>query len=1150
MSLLGRRRGSRLSRLHRSRRRSCCHAPWLRTLAIVSIVFCLPFLILPPNVIQAAAPTFAVSAPSETIQVSYLPAAPYGEWGRNDKQYLTTLWDQVAPAAAAPPSENSQTIAFAAKLALEASQIQETIDQLRSAEGYLAPKGYAIYRPQTSGKLLALDRAMRARNTLLRYLVGREAVRPSAAAGFYPPLDQVSVGTLDLSSPPDPAKCASADRVAAALDYIAVDGRAFEGYEAYLLAYPYQGITSALGGLGHTYFGARKANTDPEEVVVTHEFGHHFQRLYIGQEDTAATWQEYISVRGLPGFQPSSSSSNEADRDLWKRATIESFAEDFRLIMGSPEATARAPSTAYGDLRNDPRVAAAMRSYLSRLQTDHPPASSSSVSAVWSSSASSSSSPVPAPTPAPALGFGVIGGALTVIPRGLASEEPTTTYTVTDRTTVPFLITSADARVSYWVYHGPSRIQAEEHLPMVQGVFVGRLDLSEGPGIYRVLINAGSGASLAARQYYIIVRSGALTEEPAGAAAGEAETTLPAKAFTAWVTDPRLELSGAEDGQYYATSLSDSRADPHSVWLTRFKDIKAPVHLVLSDGDGVYRVGSTEVVVLDQPADPWSPPIYQAGQPIPVSLRAAVTTARQVTFTGWSADAEVRVGVYDDYGMPLAQATVTRSSDGSFAATADLTGLAGQTYLIGVLSGPAGSQTLTESQAMALKVASAGTSPPSSGVPSSGAPSAGALPSGAPSPTAPSFLSQAAAAAAGGDTFWAAYSYLQALRIAQSRRDGTGTEQAAQGLLGMVDASHNYLLADAAAAVLRSAAGSASADTTLGRAYGRAYKRREALKALSAATTSAATAGHPAEAGVAAAAALRQVSDPTYEWNEGDGRPRLKVNRLTDIDMWARTVIERMNAKGVILGFEDQTFRPDLQVRRDQAVTMVVRVLGLENEAKTRNSDGLPYSDATSIASWARGYIATAYAHGLIDLREPAFRPADPASRAEVAVMLVRGLGSQAVEAAQGLATGRTTFKDDAAIPSWARGYLAYATKNGIVTGYDDGTVRPGDPVRRSEMAALVARVDDRTTTSIDGAEVEGVLTVAEPGAPGRVFVRLDGQTASSAAGTAYVLALNPSIYAGGKRVGLYDVALGSRIRLTKTAVGVVTLIEVLSAPR
>ncbi|MHB8928409.1 MAG: S-layer homology domain-containing protein [Bacillota bacterium] len=1055
--------------------------PWLRTLVIV---LCLPVLVLPAGIIQAA-PVFAVAAPSETIQVPYLAAAPYGQWGQNDKRYLTTLWNQAASAAAAPPSENGQTIAFAAKLALEMSQIQETIDQLRSAEGYLAPKGYAIYRPQTSGKLLALGRAMEARNTLLRYLVGRNAARPGAA--FYPPLDQVSSGTLDLSKAPNPAKYASANKVAAALDYISVDGAALEGYEAYLLAYPYQGMTSALGGLGHTYIGARKPDTNADEVVVTHEFGHHFQRLYIGQDDTPATWQEYIFVRGLPGFQPASTSSNEADRDLWKRATIESFAEDFRLLMGSPQATARAPNTAYGDVRNNPQTAGAMRSYLTRLQTDRAPTDRSS-----------------------ALGFGIIG-ALTAIPRGLGSQEPTTTYTVTDRNMLPFLIASTDGNVSYWVRHGSSMIQAEEHLPLTQGMFVGRLDLSEGPGIYRVLLNAGSGASLVAREYYVIVRDGAVTDEPT-------EVALPAKAFTAWVTDPRLALSGAASGQYYATSLSDPRANPDSVLLNRFKAVGAPVHLVLSGGDGVYRAGATEVVVLDQPADPWSPPIYQAGQPIPLTLRAAVTTTRQVTFTGRSADAEVRVSVYDDYGQPLTRATVTRAPDGSFTATADLTGLAGQTYLIGVRSGPAGSQTLTQGELMALKVASAG---------------------GAPSSTSPSFLSQAAAAAAGGDTFWAAYSYLQALRIAQDRNDGTGTREAAQGLLGLVDAAHNYLLADAAAAALGSIAES-DADTTLGRAYGRAYKRREAVKALS-----AATAVNLTEAG--AAAALNQVSDPTYQWDEGDGRPRVEVNRLTDIDMWARAVIERMNAKGVILGFVDQTFRPDLQVRRDQAVTMVVRVLGLENEAKARSNDGLPYSDSASIASWARGYIATAYAHGLIDLREQAFRPSDPATRAEVAVMLVRGLGSQATEAAQGLATQRTTFTDDAAVPAWARGYLAYATQNGIITGYSDGTVRPGDPVRRSEMAALVGRIDDRTAASIDDVEVEGVLTMAEPGAPGRILVRGDDQTAPTA-GTAYVLALNPSIYAGGKPVGLYDVALGSRLRLTKTAAGVVNLVEVLSA--
>ncbi|MDR9451274.1 MAG: DUF3048 domain-containing protein [Acidimicrobiia bacterium] len=80
------------------------------------------------------------------------------------------------------------------------------------------------------------------------------------------------------------------------------------------------------------------------------------------------------------------------------------------------------------------------------------------------------------------------------------------------------------------------------------------------------------------------------------------------------------------------------------------------------------------------------------------------------------------------------------------------------------------------------------------------------------------------------------------------------------------------------------------------------------------------------------------------------------------------------------------------------------------------------------------------------------FCPNRPATRAEVAAFLVRALGEQgSMGVYQGL------FSDVPA-DAWYRPYIERLAELGIVTGHSDGTYRPGAPVSRAEMAALLVR--------------------------------------------------------------------------------------------
>lgn len=78
------------------------------------------------------------------------------------------------------------------------------------------------------------------------------------------------------------------------------------------------------------------------------------------------------------------------------------------------------------------------------------------------------------------------------------------------------------------------------------------------------------------------------------------------------------------------------------------------------------------------------------------------------------------------------------------------------------------------------------------------------------------------------------------------------------------------------------------------------------------------------------------------------------------------------------------------------------------------------------------------------------FMPSKEVTRAEAAAMLGRALNLNG--------TKRTTSFKDVDSASFASGYIQSAVDKNIISGYQDGTFRPDQPVKRGEMAILINR--------------------------------------------------------------------------------------------
>ena len=102
---------------------------------------------------------------------------------------------------------------------------------------------------------------------------------------------------------------------------------------------------------------------------------------------------------------------------------------------------------------------------------------------------------------------------------------------------------------------------------------------------------------------------------------------------------------------------------------------------------------------------------------------------------------------------------------------------------------------------------------------------------------------------------------------------------------------------------------------------------------------------------------------------------------------------------------------------------------------------------------WAKPYIDDLVARGIIsgDADLGTVRPDEAITRQEAAKIAVVGI-------AMAESTGALTFADADQVADWAKGFVAAAAENDIVTGYEDNTFRPNENITREQFAAVIMR--------------------------------------------------------------------------------------------
>ncbi|MFG3817898.1 S-layer homology domain-containing protein [Limnothrix redekei LRLZ20PSL1] len=186
---------------------------------------------------------------------------------------------------------------------------------------------------------------------------------------------------------------------------------------------------------------------------------------------------------------------------------------------------------------------------------------------------------------------------------------------------------------------------------------------------------------------------------------------------------------------------------------------------------------------------------------------------------------------------------------------------------------------------------------------------------------------------------------------------------------------------------------------------------------------------------------------------------------------WAAGAIDQCYRRGLLAGFPDGSFKPNANLTRAQALVALVNGLGLTGGTLSVLSY---YSDAIRIPNFARDAIATATVRRMVvnypDLTRLEAERA--ITRGEVSAFLYQALVTKGLASALRspyiVDLGSNNTNSDPASSAfsditdhWAAPFINTLAAQAILSGYEDGSFHPDEPINRAQLAAVLVKAFD-----------------------------------------------------------------------------------------
>ena len=127
--------------------------------------------------------------------------------------------------------------------------------------------------------------------------------------------------------------------------------------------------------------------------------------------------------------------------------------------------------------------------------------------------------------------------------------------------------------------------------------------------------------------------------------------------------------------------------------------------------------------------------------------------------------------------------------------------------------------------------------------------------------------------------------------------------------------------------------------------------------------------------------------------NRALGYEKLGGDPFQDVpdSAWYAEDVDIAYTEGYISGTSKTTFSPDSSITREEAAIILTRNLMLQPDTGENTS----FTDSRELSEWSRGYIATAARYGLVNgYPDGSFRPKNPITRGEAAILVVKAVGT------------------------------------------------------------------------------------------------------------------------------------------------------------
>jgi len=165
---------------------------------------------------------------------------------------------------------------------------------------------------------------------------------------------------------------------------------------------------------------------------------------------------------------------------------------------------------------------------------------------------------------------------------------------------------------------------------------------------------------------------------------------------------------------------------------------------------------------------------------------------------------------------------------------------------------------------------------------------------------------------------------------------------------------------------------------------------------------------------------------------------------------WYVEYVNKAVAYGLIKGYDDNTVRPNANITRAEAVTIIARVAGVKTSKYSTNE----FKDVAK-GAWYNGAVAWAEQNKIVSGRsEDTFDPDGKINRQELCTVLFRYANFAGIKMEKKIA--KNVFADDAQIAKYAKDAVYACQRAELVSGRPGNKFAPNGYATRAEVAKIL----------------------------------------------------------------------------------------------